>query len=88
MLLNRSIDVRDLWQAACTCLAHMATDAWRGILSAALPALRKRWSSAGESKESCKELRDLLWAAGSIAGLPTLLEAMRQQPQSADLQAE
>eukprot|EP00913_Durusdinium_trenchii_P027853 g26116.t2 len=52
----------------------------------ALPSLQQGWLRANDSKVSCGDLRDLMWAAGNIAGLPILVDAMRQRPQSADLQ--
>jgi len=73
-------------KAAAVCLGHMATPLWRGPLQTALPSIEQLWMKAGESKESCEDLRDLMWAAGCIAGLPVLLQAMRQRFECADLQ--
>ncbi|CAK9075265.1 unnamed protein product [Durusdinium trenchii] len=73
-------------KAACTCLGHVASEFWCGPLQQALPSLQQGWLRANDSKVSCGDLRDLMWAAGNIAGLPILVDAMRQRPQSADLQ--
>lgn len=87
LMLNavRSSDP-DVAKAASVCLGHMATPQWRLPLQSALPTMRCLWMAAGESKESCGNLRDLMWAAGCINGLPVLTEAMRERIQCADLQ--
>lgn len=75
-------------KAACTCIGHIATSAacWRTPLQAALPHLVDKWREAGDTKEGCDDLRDLMWATGAIAGLAALLDAMRQRPDCAGLQ--
>jgi len=74
--------------AACVSMGAIAecAPAWRSPLQAALPDLVVRLRQAGDSKENCDSLRDLLWASGCIGGLPVILEEMRQQPNASGVQ--
>eukprot|EP00931_Biecheleriopsis_adriatica_P060542 TRINITY_DN36370_c0_g2_i1.p1 TRINITY_DN36370_c0_g2~~TRINITY_DN36370_c0_g2_i1.p1 ORF type:complete len:763 (-),score=157.25 TRINITY_DN36370_c0_g2_i1:31-2319(-) len=75
-------------QASCACIGSIAecAPAWRSPLQATLPDLALRLRSMGDSKENCDNLRELLWALGSIAGVPAVLEEMRQQPHASGVQ--
>eukprot|EP00928_Gymnodinium_smaydae_P023633 TRINITY_DN19429_c0_g1_i2.p1 TRINITY_DN19429_c0_g1~~TRINITY_DN19429_c0_g1_i2.p1 ORF type:complete len:701 (-),score=123.32 TRINITY_DN19429_c0_g1_i2:16-2118(-) len=75
-------------QAAAASLGHIGVSApkWRRPLRAALPDLQHRMREPSEREDGMKHQKCLFWASAAIAGLPSMLEEMRKQPSSANVQ--